>query len=91
MTFSVDDRESFEDVTGWLNCLREYADLKVKKVLVGNKCDLRDRKVSEVEAEALAGRHGMKYFDASAKENYNIDAFMDHLIGEAYEEKFVEK
>ena len=30
----------------------------------------------------------MKYYDASAKENINIDTFMDDLMEQVYENKF---
>jgi hypothetical protein len=30
----------------------------------------------------------MHYYDTSAKTDLNIDKFMDHLIGDVYEQKF---
>jgi GTPase SAR1 family protein len=52
------------------------------KILVGNKCDLEnERRVSQQAAQELAKQNDMHYYDTSAKNDYNIDAFMDDLIG----------
>ena len=36
----------------------------------------------------MAESQGMKYYDASAKENINIDVFMDDLMKQVYQNKF---
>ena len=59
------------------------------KILVGNKCDLEnERRVTIEAAETLAKQNDMHYYDTSAKNDYNIDAFMDDLIGQVYAQKF---
>ena len=89
VAFAVTDQQSFTDVTTWLNSIREHADPNVVKVLVGNKCDLEnERRVSYQEAADLAKANGMHYYDTSAKNDYQIDTFMDDLIGQVYEQKF---
>ena len=43
-------------------------------MLVGNKADLRDeREVPRADAEALANKFKMLYFESSAKTGDNID------------------
>ena len=89
VAFAVNEPQSFADVTTWLNSIREHADPNVVKILVGNKCDLEnERRVSYQDADALAKQNGMHYYDTSAKKDYNIDAFMDDLIKQVYEQKF---
>ena len=47
-----------------------------------------ERKVSYEEANKLAQENNMHYYDTSAKNDMNIDAFMDDLIGQVYDQKF---
>ena len=89
IAFAVNDTGTFQSVSTWLNSIKEHADPSVIKILVGNKVDLEsERKVSYQEAESLAKENGMHYYDTSAKNDYNIDAFMDDLIGQVYDQKF---
>ena len=89
IAFAVNDIGTFQSVQTWLNSIKEHADPNVIKILVGNKCDLEsERKVSYEEANTLAKENNMHYYDTSAKNDMNIDAFMDDLIGQVYEQKF---
>jgi GTPase SAR1 family protein len=45
----------------------------VCKILIGNKCDLKDREVLYDEGKNLAETYGIKFYETSAKENKNID------------------
>jgi small GTP-binding protein len=84
--FAVNDIGTFQSVQTWLNSIKEHADPNVIKILVGNKCDLEgERKVSYEEANKLAQENNMHYYDTSAKNDMNIDAFMDDLIGQVHE------
>jgi GTPase SAR1 family protein len=44
--YDVTDQESFTNVKQWMNEIDRYANDKVNKMLVGNKCDLISKKVS---------------------------------------------
>ena len=50
---------------------------KVKKILIGNKCDLTDKiAVQDDDIKAFAEKYNMSYFIASAKKGTNvIEAF----------------
>ena len=74
---------------GWLESIYEHADSNVAKILVGNKVDLKDeRKTSQEDAREIAKQHNMNYYDASAKENININELMEDLMGQVYMKKF---
>ena len=46
----------------------------VPMVLVGNKCDLRQRRTIEFEyAQCQAQKYGIPYIETSAKERSNVD------------------
>ena len=73
----------------WFEQIESHADAGIAKILVGNKIDLADeRKISAEQAKQMAEGQGMKYYDASAKENINIDVFMDDLMKQVYQNKF---
>mmetsp|Transcript_1320 Transcript_1320/g.3535 ORF Transcript_1320/g.3535 Transcript_1320/m.3535 type:complete len:206 (-) Transcript_1320:687-1304(-) len=45
VVYDVTDQESFNNVKQWMNEIDRYANEKVNKMLVGNKCDLTSKKV----------------------------------------------
>lgn len=46
----------------------------MSKILIGNKCDLEDKRAVSIEdAQALAQEKGMQYLETSAAEEVNID------------------
>ena len=81
VTFDVTNLTSFKSVKIWLESIYEHADDNVAKILVGNKVDMAsDRKISEEQAQQMAAQNNMKYFEASAKENININELMEELM-----------
>lgn len=48
------------------------------KILVGNKCDLEEkRQVSYEQGKEFADNHGMKFIETSAKTSFNVgDSFV---------------
>ncbi len=46
MTYSISDLISFQSLENWLRQIKTHASEDVVKILVGNKCDVTDRKVS---------------------------------------------
>ena len=78
VVFDVTDQESFNNVKQWLNEIDRYANESVNKLLVGNKCDLEDKRVvEEATAKAFAEEIGIPYIETSAKNATNVEeAFM---------------
>ena len=73
-------QESFRDVLNWKRLVEQHGppQLHNSVVLVGNKCDLIDRRqVSYERGKALADEFGWPFFETSAKQNINVtEAFM---------------
>ena len=88
VTYSIDNKESFQHAENWLNDLRSQANPDVRIFLVGNKADLEEeRKVSKEEGEKFAKEQGMHFFETSCQTGDNIEnAFMD-LVQQIYEKK----
>ena len=78
VVFDVTDQESFNNVKQWLQEIDRYACENVDKLLVGNKCDLTDKKVVEyTSAKAYTDQLGISFLETSAKNSTNVEqAFM---------------
>lgn len=73
VVFDVTDQESFNNVKQWLHEIDRYACQNVKKLLVGNKCDLASKRaVSTETAKELADSLGIQYLETSAKNSTNV-------------------
>jgi Ras-related protein Rab-1A len=88
VVYDITDRDSFEAVRQWMIEIDKYAQESVIKLLVGNKCDMNDkRKVTVEEGQELANQYGVLFFEASAKSCSNIDLLfqtMAKVIMEKY-------
>lgn len=66
-------RETFDHLASWLEDCRKYSSSDITIMLIGNKCDLEQRQVSNQEANDFAAKHGLVYLEASAKTAQNVD------------------
>jgi small GTP-binding protein len=82
LTYDVTDDNSFKNIRNWVKQIEQNAQNNVCKVLVGNKCDKDDRKVSFEEGAKLAKEFNMQFFEASAKTNYNVNETFTYLTRE---------
>lgn len=77
MVYDVTDRESFRAVDNWLSEVDKFASESAIRIIVGNKCDVDDkRKVAFDEGKELAAHYNVKFVETSAKNARNvIEAF----------------
>ena len=74
VVYDITDRESFEQITHWMNEIDSNASSEVCRLLVGNKADLNDKRaVKTEEGEALARQFGIPFLETSAKESINVE------------------
>ena len=72
LVFAINDAESFEEIKKKLKRIEKNEMNKLPIVLVGNKCDLADKRtVSEQQGKDLAKAIGGKYFETSALNDHN--------------------
>jgi Ras-related protein Rab-8A len=68
LAYDCTSEESFNNVRNWVRQIEMHASPQVEKLLIGNKCDLLDKKVIETEqGMALAKEFGMAFFETSAR------------------------
>ena len=73
IVYDITRRVSFENLSDWIEDCKNSSPKTVFMVLVGNKCDLEEnREVTEEEGKEFAERHGMLFFETSAKTGQNV-------------------
>ncbi|OBZ75555.1 GTP-binding protein ypt1 [Grifola frondosa] len=74
MVYDVTEGETFANVKGWLQEIERYASEDVKKLIIGNKSDLVDRKVvAYSDAKEFADEIGIPFVETSAKDSTNVE------------------
>jgi len=82
LAYDINNKESFEKVQYWVEEIKSNAEEKIKCILIGTKCDLDRREVSEEEGIELGRKFGYKFLETSAKDNININETFDTLVSE---------
>ena len=82
LAYDINSKESFEKVQYWVEEIKSNAEEKIKCILIGTKCDLDKREVSEEEGQNLGQKYGYKFLETSAKENININETFETLVSE---------
>uniref|UniRef100_A0A8C5KWY7 small monomeric GTPase n=1 Tax=Jaculus jaculus TaxID=51337 RepID=A0A8C5KWY7_JACJA len=73
LVYDFTNGKSFENISKWLRNIDEHASEDVERMLLGNKCDMDDKRV----ANRLQGSMVLDFFETSAKANINIkNAFL---------------
>jgi len=69
--FDVCSRITYKNVPKWYKDITRVCD-NIPIVLVGNKVDVKDRKVKARQI-LFPRKHGIQYYDVSAKSNYQFE------------------
>ena len=74
VVYDISSRDSFNNVMSWIEDCRNQSPKTIFIVLVGNKCDLEDkRQVTYEEGKDLADKNELLFFESSAKDGINVD------------------
>ncbi|XP_017732352.1 PREDICTED: ras-related protein Rab-10 isoform X1 [Rhinopithecus bieti] len=74
LVYDITNGKSFENISKWLRNIDEHANEDVERMLLGNKCDMDDKRVvPKGKGEQIAREHGIRFFETSAKANINIE------------------
>lgn len=78
VVFDVTQPESFQSLPKWFEEVKKNRG-NIPLILVGNKVDLPDRKISAEQAAQIAKKNGLKYLEASAKTGESIERVFAEL------------
>lgn len=80
LVYDITNEKSFENIVKWLRNIDEHANEDVEKMILGNKCDMQEKRlVSKDRGEAIAREHGIRFMETSAKANINIERAFSEL------------
>jgi len=74
VVYDITNRDSFNNISNWVEDCKNQSPKTIFMVLVGNKSDLNDKRVISVdEGRELAEKYNMIFFETSAKTGENVD------------------
>jgi len=74
LVYDITRRDSFNHLTRWLEEVRQNGNPLMTIMLIGNKCDLENRRqVSTEEGERFAKENGLIFMETSAKTAFNVE------------------
>ena len=73
IVYEISNKKSFENISSWIEECKNTAPKSILMVLVGNKCDLDNREVTEEEGREFAEKNGMLFFETSALTGKNVE------------------
>jgi len=88
VVYDITSRDSFMHVTDWLEQVKRSGNEGGKIMLIGNKCDLEQkRRVSYEEGRTLGENLGIEFYEVSAKTTENMNKMSQSLWKKLLEAK----
>lgn len=85
VVYDISRRQTFDNISRWLDELHSHSDMNVVTVIVGNKTDLMDaREVSTEEGAALAEAQNIYFVETSALDSTNVQLAFQTVVKEIY-------
>ena len=79
--YDITKKETFDTIRKWWKNILDHKDKDFPVIVVGNKCDLEDkRQVKKEEGENIAKELGIKFIETSNKNGINIKESARELI-----------
>uniref|UniRef100_A0A8C4N837 RAB8B, member RAS oncogene family n=1 Tax=Eptatretus burgeri TaxID=7764 RepID=A0A8C4N837_EPTBU len=74
LVYDITNEKSFENIQNWICNIEQHASSDVEKMILGNKCDMNNkRQVTKERGEKLAIEYGVKFVETSAKSSVNVE------------------
>ena len=86
LMYDITNIETFEAITEWVKSIKDIKGDDFPILLIGNKCDLEDkRKIAKEDGEKQAKDNGFLFFETSCKDNINIQETINALVNKIIE------
>ena len=90
LVYDVTDEASYEKIREWMEqILSNTQKEEIGLVLLGNKCDMEPRNVTEEQGNKMAGELGINYFETSALSGQGINDAFEQLTRDIMKKKGV--
>ena len=80
LVYDISNKVTFDNIPKWINFIRTIENSTL--VLCGNKIDLSNREVNKQDAESLAQKEKISFFEVSAKTEENIKNMFYNVVAE---------
>ena len=81
LLYDLTDAQSFLHISRWVEDIHVNAPSSVKKILIGNKCDIAEaqRVIDKERGAALAQELGIPFLETSAKMSINVETAFEMI------------
>ncbi|KAM6942762.1 ras-related protein Rab-8B [Xenentodon cancila] len=79
LVYDITNEKSFDNIRNWIRNIEEHASADVERMVLGNKCDMNDKRQVSVSLMSacilpqLAIDYGIKFLETSAKSSINVE------------------
>ncbi len=81
LMFDLTDQKSYDEISNWVENIKQIQEEDYPMILVGNKCDLeKERIISNEEGIELSKKFNLQFFEVSNKTNKNIEESGNAII-----------
>ena len=90
--FDLTSESTLENVTNWINSIKNTARKNASMLIIGNKSDLNeDREVTTEQGKQFAAKNGIDYLETSSKMHIGVDEAFETLVKKILEQREIEE
>ena len=92
VVYDITNKDSFDKIDEFIQNFMKRAIKNAHIIIIGNKCDLEDkRQITKEQGELKAKKYGADFMETSAFSGENIDKAFEKLIKEIYKKMYEKK